>query len=127
MVEQLKTFDNNVLAFTIIDGLTNTDEQLLQKFFNMKLDQGFDQINILIKLDEYKFSKTSAKAFFDDILFAIRNYKKLGHLAIVGESSILKMLVKFDNLFYKNEKKGRLERYFDISEMDEAMAFVSPE
>ncbi|MDC9723235.1 MAG: hypothetical protein PSN34_10780 [Urechidicola sp.] len=83
MVEQLKTFDNNVLAFTIIDGLSNVDEQYIQKLFNNKIDVGYEQINILVKLDEYKFSK--------------------------------------------NKEKGRHERYFYISEMDEAMAFVNPE
>lgn len=127
MVEQLKTFDSNVLAFTIIDGFSNVDEQFIQKLFNNKIDAGFEQINILVKLDEYKFSKTSAKAFFDDILFGIRNFKKMGRLAIVGDSSILKVLVEFDNLFYKNKEKGRAERYFNISEMDEAMMFVNPE
>jgi hypothetical protein len=126
MLEQIKTFDNNVLAVEVIDDFTETDEKLCQKFFEEKIDQGFESINVLVKMDEMKISKKSIKAFFEDIIWIIRNYKKLGHLAIVAHSKVLKAFVPIDNLFFERASKGRLERYFDISQMDEAMDFVNP-
>ncbi|WP_166960730.1 SpoIIAA family protein [Yeosuana marina] len=125
MVEQIITSEKNILAIEVIDGFTETDEKICQKFFQEKLDQGFKQVHILVKLDELKISKTSVKTFMEDVIFALRNYKKMGHLAIVAHSNILKALVPIDNLFFQRAKEGRLERYFDVSQMDEAMAFVS--
>ena len=58
-----------------------------------------------------KVSHSETKAFFEDTLWAIRNYKKLGHLAIVAHSNIIKALVPIDNLFFaegKRRKRGTL-------------------
>jgi hypothetical protein len=126
MIEQLRTFQNNVLAIEVIDGFTKTDEKICQKFFQEKLDQGFSTINILVKLDELKVSKSSIKAFIDDTIWTLKNYKRIGHLAIVAHSSILKALLPVDKLFFDNESEDRQERYFDISEIEDAYNFVNP-
>jgi len=124
MIEQLITTDKNVLAIEVIDGFTETDEKLCQKFFAEKLQAGFDQVHVLVKLDEMKLNHTSVKAFMEDAVWAIRNYTKLGHLAIVAHSKILKALVPIDNLFFERASKGREERYFDVSQLKEAYQFV---
>ena len=124
MIEQIKTFEDNILAIEVIDGFDETDEKLCQKFFDEKLEKGFATVNVLVKLDELKMAHSSTKAFMEDIIWTLRNYKKLGHLAIVAHSKILKALVPIDNLFFQRASKGRLERYFDVSQMDEAMAFI---
>jgi|GEM_PF-172186 len=125
MIQQIKTSDENILAIEVLDGFTETDEKLCQKLFNKKRDQGFLQINVLVKLDEMKISHSSTKAFFEDSLWAIRNYKHLGHLAIVAHSKTLKAMVPIDNLFFKRSSRGREERYFDASQMDKAWEFVN--
>ena len=127
MIEQIKTFKTNTIAIEVIDGFNETDEKLCQKFFQEKLDEGFDQVNVLVKIDEMKVSHSSAKAFMEDTIWALRNYKKIGHLAIVAHSKITKALVPIDNIFFQRASKGRLERYFDVSQMDEALKFVNPE
>ncbi|MFK5959349.1 MAG: STAS/SEC14 domain-containing protein [Lutibacter sp.] len=124
MIEQLETSTKNSIAIEVIDGFTETDEKLCQKFFQEKLDQGFKQVNVLIKLDEMKISHSSIKAFMEDTIWVLRHYKKLGHLAIVAHSKILKALVPIDNLFFERASKGRKERYFDVIQMDEAMEFI---
>lgn len=124
MIEQLKTEMGNVLALEVIDGFTETDEKLCQKFFQQKLDAGFEHVNVLVKLDELKVSNISVKAFMEDGIWALRNYKNIGHLAIVAHSNVLKAMVPIDNLFFERASKGRLERYFDISQLEEAFAFV---
>ena len=125
MIEQMKTFKGNTLAIEVIDGFTETDEKLCQKFFKEKLEKGHEQVHVLVKLDEMKLSKSNAKAFMEDMIWALRHYKQLGHLAIVAHSNVLKALVPIDNLFFQRASKGRLERYFDVSQMDEAMEFVT--
>lgn len=126
MIEQIKTFEGNALAIEIIDGFTETDELLCQKFFAEKLEKGYKQVHVLVKLDELKISHTSVKAFMEDTIWAFRNYHKLGHLAIVAHSNILKALVPIDNLFFQRAAAGRYEQYFDVSRIDDAFLFITP-
>jgi len=125
MIEKIKTFQNNCLAVEVIDGFTETDEEICQKWFQQKLDDGFEQVNVLVKLDEVKVSNSSVKAFMEDSIWALRHYKQLGHLAIVAHSKVLKALVPIDNLFFQRASKGRQERYFDVSQLDEAFDFIN--
>ena len=125
MIEQLKTFENNALAFEVIDGFTETDEKFFKKMFNKKLDEGYDSINILIKFDEYKVTKTEFKSFFEEMVFIIKKMDKLGHLAYVGNSKLMEALIPVDNMFFKNKSKGREEKYFDISDIDKAYQFIN--
>ena len=125
MVEQIKIFKNNCLAIEVIDGFIETDEKICQKWFESKLNEGFEQVNVLVKLDEMKVNHSSIKAFMEDTIWTLRNYKKMGHLAIVAHSKILKALVPIDNLFFERASKGRMERYFDISQIDEAFEFIN--
>lgn len=124
MIEQIQTTKKNILAIEIIDGFTEADEKLCQKLFQEKLDMGYSHVNVLIKLDEFRISHSSVKAFMQDTIWALRNYKNIGHLAIVAHSNVLKALVPIDNIFFKRAAEGRLERYFDISQMKEALEFV---
>lgn len=125
MIEQIKTFSTNVLAIEVIDGFTETDEQLCQKLFAKKLEQGFNKVHVLVKLDEMKIGKSSTRAFFEDTVWVLRNYKKIGNIAIVAHSNIVKALVPIDNIFFSRLSNGNQERYFDSSQLDEAIAFVT--
>ncbi|WKK86624.1 STAS/SEC14 domain-containing protein [Marivirga arenosa] len=125
MIEQLKTSANNSLALEVIDGFTENDEKLFQKLFDEKIKRGYDHVNVLVKLDEFKIGHSSVKAFMEDGIWTLRNFKKLGHFAIVAHSKILKALIPIDNLFFERAREGRYERYFDVSQMDEAMKFVN--
>ena len=125
MIEQLKTDRKNVLVIEVIDGFTKTDEALCQKLLNEKLEQGVEKVNLLVKVDEMKVSKSSTKAFLEDTIYTLRNFKNIGHLAIVAHSNILKAAVPIDNWFFERLSKGSEERYFDKSQMDEAYAFVN--
>lgn len=127
MLQQIETSAKNVLAIEVIDGFNETDEKICQKYFQEKLDASHSHVHVLVKLDELKINHSSIKAFMEDIIWALRNYKKLGHLAIVAHSKVLKALVPIDNLFFQRASEGRLERYFDISQMVEALKFVGIE
>lgn len=124
MIEQIEVSDKNILAVEVIDSFTESDEKICEKWFEEKLKKGFEQVNLLVRLDEMRVDKSSIKAFMEDFIWVMRNYKKLGHLAIVAHSNILKALVPIDNLFFERASKNRHERYFDVSNMDDARKFV---
>mgnify|MGYP001281960390 CR=1 FL=1 len=124
MIEQLKVFDRNILAVEIIENYTEEDLLFFKKLFEQKLEKGFTHINILIKLDELKIDKINIKTFFSDVLWTLRKFSSLGHIAVVAHSNITKMLVTLDALFFKRASEGRNERYFDISQIDEAYRFI---
>lgn len=124
MIEKMMHSENNILAIEVIDGFTETDEKLAQKFFNEKVQEGYQHVHVLIKLDEMKLSHSSTKAFMEDMIWVLRNYKHMGNLAIVAHSNILKALVPIDNFFFERLQRGFEERYFDKSQLKEAMAFL---
>lgn len=124
MIEQIQTFKTNTIAIEVIDSFTETDVQLMHKFFEGKRAEGFDHVNVLIKLDEVKINQINTKAFFEHILWVLRNLNHVGNLAIVAHSNILKSLIPLDNVFFKRLKQGFEERYFDVSQLDKALNFV---
>ena len=124
MISKIDTYSGNILAIEVIEGFTENDEKICQKWFDEKLEEGFDYVNILIKLDELKLSQSSTKAFMEDVIWTLRHYKKMGNLAIVAHSKILKALVPVDAFFFERLRKGFEERYFDVSQLDKALAFM---
>jgi hypothetical protein len=72
-----------------------------------------------------KIIQSSTKAFIEDIIWVLRNYKQMGNLAIVAHCKILKELVPIDNFFFERIQKGYEERYFDISQIQKAIKFIS--
>jgi len=125
MIEQMKTFKGNTIAIEAIESFTETDAKLMHKFFEEKRNQGFEHVNVLVKLDEIKINKINTKAFFEHMLWVLRNLKNVGNLAIVAHSNILKTMIPIDNIFFERLKKGFEERYFDVSHLDKALEFVA--
>lgn len=86
---------------------------------------GFKTVNLLVKIDEYKIAKTEIKAFFEDLFFSIRKLKNIGNLVIVSHSKVLETLVPIDAFFFEKFIKDKHEKYFDVSQLDEALKFVN--
>jgi hypothetical protein len=124
MIEQIKIFEGNTIAIEAIESFTETDAQLMHKFFEQKLNKGFKQVNVLVKLDEIKINQINTKAFFEHMVWVIRNLENVGNLAIVAHSNILKAMIPLDNVFFERLKKGFEERYFDVSQLEQALHFI---
>ena len=124
MIEQIKTFKGNAIAIEAIESFTETDAQLLHKFFEQKLNAGNEHVHVLVKLDEIKINQINTKAFFEHMIWVIRNLENVGNLAIVAHSNILKAMIPVDNLFFERLKEGFEERYFDVSHLDKALHFI---
>ena len=125
MIEQIKKIDGNAIAFEVIDSFTVTDVELAKKLIEQKISQGHSVIHLLIKIDQLKITHIGLKAALKDLLYVLKHIKQFGNLAIVANSNTLKTLVKMDNLFYNKINKGFEERYFDVSEIEEAYTFIS--
>ena len=127
MIEQLKVYDTSVMALEIVEGFTKADYELVEKWANAKREQGFTKMNLLLKLDKLTISDTSLKAFLDQTLKLMKNFKQIGRIAVVAQSKILKKVVPIENFFLQTFNKGREERYFDVEEIEKAFAFVEAE
>lgn len=124
MIEQIKIFDGNTIAVEAVESFTETDVKIMHKFFEQKLNKGFQHVHVLVKIDEVKINQINTKAFFEHMVWVIRNLENVGNLAIVAHSNILKAVIPIDNLFFERLKKGFEERYFDISHLDKALKFI---
>ena len=127
MIEQLKVYDTSVMALEIVEGFTEVDYELVEKWANAKREQGFTKMNLLLKLDKLTISDTSLKAFLDQTLKLMKNFKQIGRIAVVAQSKILKKVVPIENFFLQTFSKGSEERYFDVEEIEKAFAFVEAE
>ena len=124
MIKQLKIYDSPLLAIEISDSFKEADYKLVQIWADAKREKGFETANLLIKLDGLKTSESSIKAIFEQLIKLLKNFRQFGRVAIVAQSNSLKKMVQIDNFFMQKLSKGSEERYFDISELEEAFAFV---
>ncbi len=124
MIEQLKVYDGPVLALEIIEGFDENDFELIQKWADLKRENGFLRINLLLKLDELKLSESNIKALLKQMAKLMKNFKQIGNIAIVAHSDIVKGLVPIDNFFFQIFSKDSEERYFDIADIEDAFAFI---
>lgn len=125
MINIIENTNNNVIAVEFTNGYSKEDENHLEKLFEEKLAPGITQINILAKIDKLNISKSSWKAMWDDSIYGLKHIKNCGKIAIVGNSKLEEFLIKIDNAFFGNEKKGRKEKYFHVEEMEKALEWVS--
>ena len=125
MIKVLEGASENTIAVDIIDGYELADEQAIEKMFEEKIAAGITRINFLIKTDQISLTHSSWKAMWNDGLFAMKNMKKCGHIAIVGNSKLEEILVKTDNVFFQSKKADRMEKYFDVSDIDNAMGWAN--
>lgn len=125
MLKVLEGASEKAIALEIIDGYETDDEKSIEKLFEKKLASGISKVNILMKIDNLKITKSSWKAMWSDGLFAMKHIRNCGHIAIVGNSKIEEFLVKSDNAFFGSKKAGRVEKYFNVADLDKAMGWVN--
>jgi len=125
MLNILKGASEKSIAIEIIDGYETVDEKLIEELFEKKLTSGITKVNILMKIDNLSLTKSSWKAMWNDGIYAMKHIKNCGHIAIVGNSKIEEFLVKTDNAFYENKKAGRIEKYFNIEDLNIALGWVN--
>jgi len=125
MVKKLDTENDFVLALEINNEYTVDDVKEIEKWFQEKLDEGIDMVNILVRIDKLPVDHIAFKAFWEDGLYALRHIENCGHIAIVGHSGFEKFMVTFDGMVFNRAKEGIIEHYFDVEDIEEAWDFVN--
>lgn len=128
MVNQIKTFPGHALALELGDSFTEADADAISQLFEEKLNMGADEVNMLILVKDISILKhISLKGFFKGEIWGMKYFGRIGHCAIVAHSGIIENIVKIEGKILRLFSHALEERYFDISQMDEAMAFITPE
>jgi len=112
MLKVLEGTSEKAISLEIVDGYETTDEKSIEKLFEKKLATGVTKVNILMKIDKLKLTKSSWKAMWSDGVYAMKHIKNCGRIAIVGDSKFEEFLIKTDNAVFGSEKAGRIEKYF---------------
>jgi hypothetical protein len=113
----------NALGVEISGPYTKEDEAAFEKAFEDAF-QGHEKVNVLVKIDALDLAQSSVGALFNDARYSLRKIANLGHIAIVGTSRVEKALASLDNKIFGNPAEGRIEKYFDLAELDAAWAFI---
>ena len=124
MYKILEGSEGNVLGVEVIGGYLKKDVEELKKIFDDKIAEGHGKLNFLMKIDQLDFGKSELSAFYEDSKYALSHMKNLRHIAVVGNSKLEKTLIELDNKLLGKPKKERIEKYFDVGDMDKAWDFV---
>jgi hypothetical protein len=124
MFKTLEGSGNGVVAVELIDSYTKEDVEELKKLFEDELSKSNGKLNVLFKVDELKLHKITPAAFIDDCRYSLGHIKQLEHLAIVGHSELEKLLIEADNRIFGRPEDDLIEKYFDVSDIDQAWKFV---
>jgi len=125
MLKIIEGAADNTIAVEIVGGYETKDEKSLEAMFEEKLAAGYKQLNMLVKIEGLSLSKSNWKAMWDDSIYAMKHIRNCGRVAIVGNSKIDEFMVNLDNVFFANEKAGRIEKYFHTLELPQAMEWVN--
>ncbi len=124
MYKILEGSEGNVLGVEVIGGYLKKDVEELKKICDDKIAEGHGKLNFLMKIDQLDFGKSELSAFYEDSKYALSHMKNLRHIAVVGNSKLEKTLIELDNKLLGKPKKERIEKYFDVGDMDKAWDFV---
>ena len=124
MFKILDGSEGDVLGVEVVGGYLKEDIEELKKICDDKIAEGHGKLNFLIKIDQLDFGKSEFMAFYEDAKYAISHMNNLRHIAVVGHSKLEKFLIELDNKLAGIVKKGLIEKYFDVGDMDQAWEFV---
>ncbi len=127
MINQIKEFKDNAIALEILGAFTEADALLIEKLFEEKLNQGHKHVNILIKVKDMSAIKDmKLKGFFEGELWGIQHFGKIGRCAVVSHSGFMESVVNIENKVLHLFNPALEEKYFDETELEEALKFITP-
>ena len=128
MINQIKIFKSNSLALELLGTFTEADAKLIEQLFEEKLNEGHKHVNILIKVKDMSVMKDmSLKGFLQGELWGIKHFGKIGRCAVVSHSDFMETVVKMENKVLHLFNNALEEKYFDHSELEQALKFISPD
>ena len=128
MINQIKQFKKNALALELLETFTEADALLIEQLFEEKLKEGYKHVNILIKVKDMSVLKDmDLKGFIQGELWGIKHFGKIGRCAMVSHSSLMDSVVKIENKVLHFFNSALEEKYFDHTQLDEALKFITPD
>jgi hypothetical protein len=128
MLQQIRIFEGNALAFDLTDRFTEADAQLIERLFEEKLNAGHEHVNLLIKVKDLSVMRhMDFKAFWQGEIWGMKHFGKIGRCAVVAHSDLMKSIVGLENKMLHLANAAFEERYFDTAQLEEALKFISPE
>jgi hypothetical protein len=125
MLEQIKIFKGNALALELTETFTKADALLIKQLFEEKLEAGYEHVNLMIKVKDMSVMKhMSLKAFLEGETWGFKHFGKIGRCAVVAHSDFIRSVVKIENKILHLANAAFEEKYFDTTELDEALNFV---
>lgn len=127
MVNQIQKFNGNAIALELLDAFTEDDALFIEQLFEEKLNKGYHHINILIKVKDMSVMKEmKLKGFFEGELWGVKHFGKIGRCAVVSHSGFMEAVVKMENKILHLFNAALEEKYFDETELEEALKFIAP-
>jgi hypothetical protein len=128
MINQIKTFKRNALALELTGAFTNDDVQLLKQLFEEKLNDGSEHVNLLFKVkDMTQFKHADLKALLTGEAWGMSHFYKIGRCAVVAHSDFIKAAVEIESKPLHWISNALDEKYFDETQLEEALLFVNPD
>jgi hypothetical protein len=127
MIQEIKKFEKNALAFELLETFTEADALLIEQLFEAKLKEGYKHVNILMKVKDMSVLKNMDwKGFMQGELWGIKHFGKIGRCAVVSHSGFMELIVKVENKVLHIFNSALEEKYFDETQLDEALKFITP-
>jgi len=118
MIKILDFDSEKVIGIEIKGKISADDIEHVSKLAEEKFEK-FDKLSVYVEME--RFEGISLEAFFKDLKFGIKNFRKFDKKAVVTDKSWVKKLGQFsDKLF------GSIEiKCFSFEKKDEAVKWVS--
>lgn len=114
MIKILERSKGNVFGFETSGEISESDVESVAA----KLDEAIEKygkISWLIVLKTTKY--TGLRAMYEDMKWVTKNVRHFDRMAVVGDRKWEELLVKADGFVFG-------EKYFDISQLDDAWEYV---
>jgi len=114
MIELLERSKGNVFGWEMTGKLTAEEIEKAAASADERIKK-YGKISWLVVMKGFKYA--SLKAMYKDTKWLMENLKHFDRMAIVGDKTWEEIIVKADGLVFG-------EKYFDISQLDEAWEWV---
>lgn len=114
MIKILERSQGNVIGVEASGKITAEDIEAAIIPFEEAIEK-YGKINWLFVWKDFK--GTTLKAMYEDMMWLLRHLKNFDRMAVVGEKKWQELLIKADGMIFG-------EKYFDISQLEDAWKYV---
>ncbi len=114
MLKLLERSKGNVLGFEATGEISVDDIEGVETIAEKTIAE-YGKFSWLMVMETTRY--ISLKALYEDMMWLIKNLRHFDKMAIVGDKKWEELLIKADGLVFG-------EKYFDISQLEEAWEYV---